>query len=381
MRDVEGYFNSQAAACADETVSDLWRQLQDFHARRLWHQLTGVLRELVKHLKGVHALLPLYNEAIAEFENKLNPLSLVEICRPIAASLSEAGEIKEADEFLEKLGVKVRHNTESFALTKILQGQIYVERQKDMDKTKVVLNEVEHLLDDIVGIGIVQKEFYLLQSEYFKILGNHAEYYKASLRYLGVSDLTERSDEENVSLASHLALAAILGKNVFNFGELLAHPILKYLSQAPEQWLIELLQAFNAGHVAKFTALKQHWGKQPDLLANEPILYEKISLLSLMEMTFTRSATHRQITFQEIADQTNLSHDKIELLVMKALSRGLIKGQIDQVGETIHIHWVQPRVLDCLQLQTLQGKIDKWLEAIASVEGLIETNAKEILTY
>lgn len=166
MRDVEGYFNSQAAACADETVSDLWRQLQDFHARRLWHQLTGVLRELVKHLKGVHALLPLYNEAIAEFENKygqsrkesnsgaltnqlinaptvlflffrLNPLSLVEICRPIAASLSEAGEIKEADEFLEKLGVKVRHNTESFALTKILQGQIYVERQKDMDKTKV----------------------------------------------------------------------------------------------------------------------------------------------------------------------------------------------------------------------------------------------------
>jgi 26S proteasome regulatory subunit N9 len=41
---------------------------------------------------------------------------------------------------------------------------------------------------------------------------------------------------------------------------------------------------------------------------------------------------------------------------MKCLSKGLVKGQIDQVSETVELTWVQPRVLDREQLRTIQVK-------------------------
>lgn len=41
---------------------------------------------------------------------------------------------------------------------------------------------------------------------------------------------------------------------------------------------------------------------------------------------------------------------QVELLVMKALSVGLVKGSIDEVDKRVHMTWVQPRVLDLQQV-------------------------------
>jgi len=38
------------------------------------------------------------------------------------------------------------------------------------------------------------------------------------------------------------------------------------------------------------------------------------------------------------------------MLVMKALSLGLVKGSIDEVDHRVHLTWVQPRVLDLEQV-------------------------------
>ena len=51
-----------------------------------------------------------------------------------------------------------------------------------------------------------------------------------------------------------------------------------------------------------------------------------------MEMTFRRDANDRQITFGDVAQNTGLGDDKVELLVMKALSKGLVKGSIGKIG-------------------------------------------------
>lgn len=48
-------------------------------------------------------------------------------------------------------------------------------------------------------------------------------------------------------------------------------------------------------------------------------------------MTFSRPSHNRQLTFAEISKETKLPLNEIELLVMKALSQGLVKGAIDQV--------------------------------------------------
>lgn len=48
---------------------------------------------------------------------------------------------------------------------------------------------------------------------------------------------------------------------------------------------------------------------------------------------------------------TRVSCSQVELLVMKALSVGLVKGSIDEVDKRVHMTWVQPRVLDLQQVR------------------------------
>merc|ERR1711923_273422 len=97
------------------------------------------------------------------------------------------------------------------------------------------------------------------------------------------------------------------------------------------------------------------WKQQPDLATNELPLRQKISLLCLMEMTFSRPANNRSLTFQEIADAAKLPIHEVEILVMKALSLGLVRGSIDQVEQKVVMTWVQPRVLDNQQIGKMQS--------------------------
>ena len=86
--------------------------------------------------------------------------------------------------------------------------------------------------------------------------------------------------------------------------------------------------------------MKPIWSKIPDLAAQEVKLRQKISLLCLMEMTFKRSANQRSIKFEDIASETKLPLKEVELLIMKALSQDLVKGEIDQVAGVVNMSWV-----------------------------------------
>ena len=68
--------------------------------------------------------------------------------------------------------------------------------------------------------------------------GSHAEYYRASLHFLGCTELNSLAKGDRIKQAFNLSLAALLGKDIFNFGELLAHPILDDLKGTQEVRLI-----------------------------------------------------------------------------------------------------------------------------------------------
>ena len=81
-------------------------------------------------------------------------------------------------------------------------------------------------MNEIDRVGFVHGQYYMLASRFYMNEGSHADYYRASLRYLGCTDLNTLSKDERKEQAFNLSLAALLGKDIFNFGELLAHPIL-----------------------------------------------------------------------------------------------------------------------------------------------------------
>lgn len=47
---------------------------------------------------------------------------------------------------------------------------------------------------------------------------------------------------------------------------------------------------------------------------------------------------------------------------MRAMSLGLIKGTIDEVAQSVSVTWVQPRVLDTVEMATISSQLGDWVE-------------------
>lgn len=91
-----------------------------------------------------------------------------------------------------------------------------------LDTLKTELSEGRELLERLGGGGAepaVPAAYHRAASEYYKIRGPAAAFYEAALAYLGVTPLTALSPEERVTMAIDVALAALVGEGVYNFGE------------------------------------------------------------------------------------------------------------------------------------------------------------------
>ncbi|XP_039259015.1 26S proteasome non-ATPase regulatory subunit 13-like [Styela clava] len=360
-------------------ISQAWSTIEDLYTRKLWHQLTEKLLNIVKfpHYGKGTQLIDMYRNFISDFENKINPLSLVEILCPHVIRQFTDG--VEALAFLNKIKEKVKSSDEAVILCSTAIGNIHL-FEKNFKDTKAIIEECDQLLTLLPSVTSVHSRFYDLCSNYHQLLGHHNEYYKDALRYLGCTDIKDIPLEEQQERAFYLGLAGLLGSEVYNFGELLQHPVLESLRDTPRQWLIDLLYAFNSGDMGKMRQIKSLWASQPDLAANELSLRQKIMLLCLMEMTFTRPANNRHISFQEIATKTEIAPNEVEILTMKAMSLGLVKGTIDQVTEKVHMTWVQPRVLDKTQIGKMKERLDDWCKDVSEMERSVEQKAADILT-
>nr|CAG4643948.1 EOG090X05V9 [Lepidurus arcticus] len=378
MRDVPKFLATKQASNNKDIAAE-WSKLETLYNKKLWHQLTVEILEFVRSpvFSTGSELIDLYENFLADFENKINSLTLIEICSFIVRQFpGPAEKLTFLDHFIEK----VKGNPQAIALCKVLMGGIKLHEQADHSGTKNLIEEIEKILDDVDGITTVHGRYYLLASDLYRIQSKHADYYRSALRYLGCIELETLSLEEQRKNAFYLGLAALLGEGVYNLGELLAHPVLESLKGTDQSWLVDLLFALNAGDIPVFQSLRPKWSTQADLVAKEKLVHQKITLLALMEMTFKRPATDRQLSFTEIAQTTGLPVNEVELLIMKSLSQGLLKGTIDQVAGTAHFTWVQPRVLDKTQLANIMTRLDAWTKDIASIEHLVETKAHDILT-
>uniref|UniRef100_A0AAR2K8U6 26S proteasome non-ATPase regulatory subunit 13 n=1 Tax=Pygocentrus nattereri TaxID=42514 RepID=A0AAR2K8U6_PYGNA len=368
MKDVPGYLSLQQSKSATPDMAAQWHELEELYTKKLWHQLTLKLSDNVFTCLSA-GLLIVHNSHLS----RINPLSLVEIVLYIVRQMTG-----NYGSYL-KLCEQVKSSEEAVILCKTTIGSLKLEIS-ELTATKKLIEEAEEMLNNLPGVTSVHGRFYDLSSKYYRFVGNHALYYRDALRYLGCVDVKDLSETEKQERAFTLGLAGLLGEGVYNFGELLMHPVLESLRNTDKQWLIDTLYAFNSGNVVKFQALKSAWGQQPDLAAHEPKLMQKIQLLCVMEMTFTRPTNNRQLTFQDIAQSAQIPVNEVELLVMKALSVGLIKGSIDEVDQTVQMTWVQPRVLDLHQIKGMNERLELWCKDVKKTAVLVEQQAHDILT-
>jgi len=235
------------------------------------------------------------------------------------------------------------------------------------------INESTHLLESLGvldAIGGVNKEihasFYRVKANFCKSRAEYVEFYKNALLYLTCVDAGELGLMERQERAHDLCIAALLGDTIYNFGDLLAHRILESLQDTEYQMLADLVRTFNSGDHARFEILSTQFHKHPLLQNNLGVLRQKLCLMSLVECIFKNS--QRRFPFRLIAQETRLPLEEVELLSMKALSLGLIRGSLDQVDEVLEVEWVQPRWLDQDQVADMAKRIDHWNERVKTVE-------------
>ena len=205
-----------------------------------------------------------------------------------------------------------------------------------------------------------------------------ASYYRNALLFLACIDLKDLTKEERESRAYDLSVAALVSDSIYNFGELLLHPILDSLIGTPHAWLRDLLFAFNRGDLAAYDVLAGNISKNKLLDEHKVFLYQKISLAALTETVFRRPAHDRAMTFATISDETKVQPNEIEHLIMKALSLGLLRGSIDQVAEIARINWVQPKVLDMKQVDGMRVRLKGWDSSVNQLGNWIEGVGKDV---
>ncbi|KAG6596706.1 26S proteasome non-ATPase regulatory subunit 13-like A, partial [Cucurbita argyrosperma subsp. sororia] len=309
-------------------LAEWYNSLADLYQKKLWHQLTLKLEQFVALtvFQAGDALIQLYHNFITDFETKINLLKLAHFAVIVSRQYAEKeAAISYLEGIIEKLRSTKEQRIEEPILYIKMQIAVFKLEQGDRKECKKLLEDGKSTLDSMTDIDpSVYASYYWVSSQFYKFRQEFAEFYKSALLYLAYTSVESLSDSFKLDLAFDLSLSALLGDNIYNFGELLAHPIIKSLLGTKVEWLYYILQAFNAGDLVRYQELCQVHNaalrSQPALVENEKKLLEKINILCLMEIIFSRPSEDRTIPLKVIAERTKLSIEDVEHLLMKSLS-------------------------------------------------------------
>ncbi|KAG2676759.1 hypothetical protein I3760_12G067100 [Carya illinoinensis] len=372
---------------AHPELADWYASLADLYRRKLWHQLTAKLEQFVALavFQAGDALIQLYHNFITDFETKINLLKLAHFAVIVSRQYAEKeAAITYLEGVIEKLRATREQRIEEPILYINMQIATFKLEQGNQKECKKLLEDGKIALDSMTDIDpSVYASHYWVSSQYHKCRKEFAEFYKSALLYLAYTSVESLSESFKLDLAFDLSLSALLGDNIYNFGELLAHPIIKSLLGTKVEWLYYIMEAFNSGDLVRYQELcRVHNAAlraQPALVENEKKLLEKINILCLMEIIFSRSSEDRTIPLSIIAERTKISIEDVEHLLIKSLSVHLIEGIIDQVEGTVHVSWVQPRVLGIPQVQSLRDRLDNWLDKVRTALVSIEAETPDLV--
>lgn len=370
------YLELQANKHPEEKA--LFEKLSDLFQSKLWFQvgeeLTGCTRNPFFQTEA--RLVKLYEHFVQKFAKHLDPIMFGKFAVAVAAQHADTAARLT---FLSEIEKLVADHEQGALLIQMELARKRTEA-KEFEEAKQLIEKGKQTIDNATGImePSIHSHYYLAAMEYYKTAGPAANYFTNSLLYLTYTPLNTIPIPKQVLLAADLSRAALIGENIYNFGELLEQPILHQLNNTEHAWLFSLLKAFNSGDIKKFEQIiseNKGWQIEDKMV----FLNEKIRLMNIMEMVFQKPASERNISFGDIASHAMCSAEQVEILLMRAFSLGLLKGTIDQVDQHVRTTWVEPRVLNMKQKSTLRDRFSTWSEQVEDTVRFMEDTAPELL--
>lgn len=333
----------------------------------------------------------------------MNPLAFTALSVRVSALLSKtthccsytfinfALDNKEAIQLLDGLAERFKKETMtghalpiSYILAKAEAAQFYLkESQADTERVHTARDYIDECIELVESMAVsppasIQASVYRISALYDKFSMNFSAFYRHTFLYLACLPVESMSvaSEKNLEIAHDLCLAALLADDIYNFGELLQHPILNLLRGTKFEFLVSIISAFNAGELQIFVSeaapLVQAVKGHPALAAHFAFLQEKLCLMSLAHLLFVQIKNDRRVTFGVISGATKVPLDQVEFLLIKAVSCKIIRGIIDQVDGSITVTWIQPRTLDQSQIGELLSAVEAWNGKVGETLSMVQ---------
>jgi 26S proteasome regulatory subunit N9 len=415
----------QFISASQEKRPDIVAELQELgelYSRKLWHQLTVKLEQLIEddRVQRDGFLIALYQNFIAGFAHKINLLNLsffaVTVAKqmppqvsvitihqitptatllpsppfpptsshPPSLPLLQDG-LAFINDVISNLEASNAPGSTQPILFLRMQAAQYHQLLGNLSDTKSMLDQGRTTLDSLTDADpAVSGSVHYVSMQIAKETQAYADFYRSSLQYLAFISYETLTEEMRVSLAVDISLSALMGEDIYNFGELLLHPILNTLRENKSYiWLLEILECFDAGDIHAYDALcSKHaaaLNAQPALVAHERKLREKVTIAALLEMIGSLPAEARSLALVDIAAKTKLPVEGVELLLMRALALHLIEGVVDGVSGSVAITWVAPRVLTYRQVEGMAGRLEGWVSRVDSAAITLQDEAAGLL--
>ncbi|KAJ5078966.1 26s proteasome non-atpase regulatory subunit 13 [Anaeramoeba ignava] len=358
--------------------------IQQLYEKKLWHQLTEKLDELMTNpvFRIGDILQTFYTGFLMKIETKLNPLKVVSFVIEVSRTIPD---LEEKIKLLQNLLRKVEKSISSAILLKLEISRILL-KQNDLIKVNEILQDTKTLIEGSGGISLIESNvlasYYQVSYSYFKFKEDYDKFYHQAMLYLTFEKLENVPVFNQQDLAFNLGLAALISETIFNFGELIAHPILESLKNSNYNWMYELLHAYNNGDMKKYEEIISIHNDEMEneilLKKHHELLKQKITASALVEFIFRQPTESRVLSFESIAQFLQTQVDSVELLIMKCMSLNLIKGTIDQVDQVLKVTWVIPRVLSQNQIQVLKDRLQSWNSRVHEKLLLLESETQEL---
>lgn len=331
---------------------------------RLWYELTeqvlGYTTTLEKEQPG-NVLVQFYELFIRDLETRINYLKYA---RMVVSASKKFEKRSEANDFLIKIKDRLGISKEAQLLIRIeiVANKLYESAVVELgDQLIQIKDEIEKCPG---ADSLLYSEVYRVHALYYHKRKQYEEFYQYALQYLAYTPAANIEEAEKIEWSVRMGMAAILGKKIYNIGELVEKEILKSLTTTKYVWLYDIMQAFNGARVQEFykavELYKTNINEIPEIKSNVDHMYVKIRILALLDLIFTRQKEDRNLSFDIISKISEVKLEEVELLVMKAMSLGLIRGEIDQIEKIVKVTWMKPRVLDMQRIQIMKDTIDKW---------------------
>ena len=107
----------------------------------------------------------------------------------------------------------------------------------------------------------------------------------------------------------------------------------------------------------------------------------KVRIISFLEYVFTVDKDDRSLSFERISRHCQIEMIDVELLVMKSMSLGLVKGLVDEVDQVVHIDWILPGYLSMNHLKIMGTKLQDWEGKVEGAIKLMENGTLEYLNH